>query len=95
MSSSSEVKSELIVTGYIRTHGKNHKILIPIELFAIILMFYPKRYFCYGIGYDEYHQFALKKEFEDQGNEYDPNETQTKWVYLSEISKLLEHPSFI
>ena len=95
MSCSSEVKSELIVTGYIRAHGKNHKILIPMELFAIILMFYPKKYLCYGIGYDDCYQFALKQELEDQDKEYDPYELKAKWMYLTEISKLLAHSSFI
>ena len=88
MSSSTEVESELIVTGYIHMHSKNQKVLILMELFAIILIFYPKRYFCYGIGKDQYNQFALTKESE----EYQAYE---KWMYLREISKLLEHPSFI
>ena len=67
MSSGLKVKSELIVTGYIRSHGKEYQLFIPAELYAVILLFYPKIYHVYGIGTDDYYQFALKQEFQDKG----------------------------
>ena len=95
MSSRLEIKSELIVTGYIRSQGKGHQLFIPHELFTVVLLFYPKIYHVYALGKDDCYQFALKEEFQDRGEEYNPSKVKTKWFYLTEISKLCENPSFI
>eukprot|EP01083_Nonionella_stella_P249744 863227_1 len=72
--------SELLVVGYIRHHEKQLHIIIPPELYTIILIFYPRNYKLFGIGVGE---------FESNIN------ISTTWQYLSKMSSLCQHPTFV
>ena len=76
--------SELLVEGYIRQICKNNKDMsVPTELIVIILIFYPKQYQIFAIGYAVHNQFGLH------------NEWCTQWKYLSKMSSLCYHPNLI
>ena len=85
-------KAEFAVAGYIRENGKEYKLTIPQDLWAIFLLFYQRTYRIYGIGTDGYNEMGLHRL---KSNNYDGWNTKEKWVYLSEMSKLCQHPSFI
>ena len=79
-------KTELIVVGYIRENGKQYELIIPEDLFQVFCLFYQCTYKLYGIGEDKSDEMGLKQSDKDETD---------GWQYLSEMSKLLQHPDYI